>query len=80
MIDSATNKPIRVSDENKEYLSIRVSVQDLNRVVALLEANSVRFWVAHNQISFNGGPFMARINLRRGTEARSVQGILDGTV
>lgn len=77
MIDPATNKPIRVSDIDKNYLDISVSDQHLDKVVALLEAKGVKFWVAHQRLSINGGPYMATINLRRGTDAAHVQTILD---
>lgn len=79
MIDAATKEPIRVDDVDKDYLSISVSVQHLDQVVELLKRNTVRFWVAHDRVSVNHGPFMARVNLRRGSDAQQVQSILDST-
>lgn len=53
MIDPATHEPIRVSALDENLTHITVSVQYLNRVKELLDANGVRYWVAHHQISFD---------------------------
>jgi hypothetical protein len=80
MIDSATNKPIRVSAQVEELPYIIVSVQQLDHVTKLLDENSVRYWVAHNRVSIDNGPYMVWVNLRTGTDHRHVQTLLDATV
>jgi hypothetical protein len=78
MIDSTTNKPLRVWPAEGVGPYIRVAASQLEEVQRLLESQGVQFWVAENRISMNGGPFIATINLRRGTDPTAVQSILDG--
>jgi hypothetical protein len=77
MIDAGTKEPICVVDHDKDYLYLVVSVGEIPRVRSVLESHGVRFWVSHPQISIGGGPFTSWINLKRGTDAREVQTILD---
>jgi hypothetical protein len=77
MVDPATNEPIRVSAQNEELPYLIVSVQQLDRVTKLLDENHVKYWVGHNQVSVNNGPYMVWVNLRTGTDHRRVQAVLD---
>jgi hypothetical protein len=78
MIDTTTNKPLRVWPDEKVGPYIEVVASQLEEVKRLLEKNGIRYSVEEDIISLNGGPYIATINLRRGTDPNAVQAILDG--
>lgn len=77
MIDAGTKEPIRVRDQDKDYLYLVVSVGEIPRVRSVLESHGIRFWVSHLQISLGSGPYTSWVNLKRGTNAPQVQTILN---
>ncbi len=76
MIDTATNKPVRVRD-SKVGPYIVVSVPSLDAVQKLLTQNGVSFWTDHFMVSVNGSPMEAMIYVDRERNAEEVQRILD---
>ena len=73
-----TAKPIRVStDGTGKFSWIKLPADQLDRVRTVLDANRVGYWVEHGVISFDGGPYMAWIQLRRKTDPNYVQSLLD---
>ncbi|MBM3980851.1 MAG: hypothetical protein FJ304_11305 [Planctomycetes bacterium] len=77
MIDGGTKEPIRVRDQDKDYLYLVVSVGEITRVRSVLESQGLRFWVSHPQISIGGGPYTSWVNVKRETNASQVQTILN---
>jgi hypothetical protein len=76
MIDTATNKPVRVKDSTVGPY-IDVSVKDLDAVRTVLTQNGIPFWTDHTTISVNGSPMMATIWVERTRNAEEVQRVLD---
>jgi hypothetical protein len=54
-----------------------MSFAQLDEVRHVLDRHGFRYAVRENIISLEGGPFMAVIDLSRGTDASAVQAILD---
>jgi hypothetical protein len=77
MIDSETRQPIRVSADGTAGPYIMVSAVQLDRVRKLLEDHQIVYWVDHMVVSVDGRPAVAVINLRRGSDPRQVQALLD---
>jgi hypothetical protein len=77
MNDVATRKPLSVSTDGTVGPYIMVSVSQLDDLRRLLEQHHVPFSVDEDVISLDGGPEEAVVDLGRGTDAKSVQKILD---
>jgi hypothetical protein len=77
MIDTTTDKPLKVSTECDAMPYIMVPVAQLERVKALLAANKVTFWVDEEAISLDGKPEVTVINLGHGSDPVKVQRLLD---
>lgn len=77
MIDSSTRKPLTVSTDGDAVPYIMVPVQQIEDLRALLDANTISYWVDEVAISLDGKPAVTVVNLRRGTDAGSVQKMLD---
>lgn len=77
MTDLMTRKPLIVSDARTPWPSIRLAYSQVPEVRQILDDHKVRFWVEENVISFDGWPEIAYIQLGRGTDAATVQAILD---
>ena len=77
MIDGSTKKPLCVSTDGDAGSYVMVPVQQIDEVRTLLDANSVVYWVDENAISLDGKPEVTVVNLGHGTDAASVQSILD---
>ncbi len=75
--DTTTHKPLRVVPD-KAIPYIWVPATQLPALQQLLDSHGIRYWVSSNLISWDGGPYKAIVNLRRGTDASAVQAILDG--
>jgi hypothetical protein len=54
-----------------------VPVQQIDDVRALLDANNIVYWVDDEAISLDGRPEVTVVNLGHGSDAASVQKILD---
>lgn len=77
MIDTSTQKPLRVSTEAPERPYIRLPYDQVDELRSLLDRHGVRYRVEENISSLNGGPWIAYVNLGRGVVAEDVQAILD---
>lgn len=78
MTDTSTNKPLRVqTDPAGKYSLIDLPADQLDRVRAILDAGGVPYWVQHGFTSYNGGPYMAVIHLRRKADPKHAQALLD---
>jgi hypothetical protein len=77
MIDVTTNKPLRVSGPEIPRPYIRVPESQLDAVHRLLESHGIRHWVLENVFSWDGGPFIGKIDLGRDADRQAVQAVLD---
>jgi len=77
MIDTSTKKRLYVSGDDAAGPYIMVPVQQIDDVRALLDANTIPYWVDENAISLDGKPEVTVVNLGHGADAASVQSILD---
>jgi hypothetical protein len=77
MIDTTTQRPLRVSTDGTAGPYIMVPLSQLDQVKRLLSSRGVRYWVDENAISMNGRPYVAVINLGREGNSAAVQAILD---
>ena len=75
MIDTMTRKRVTVDTDGEEeggYLDI--PLEQLDSVVALLEANAIPHWADEEALSMNGGPFEVVAQLDRTTKSPSFEG------
>jgi hypothetical protein len=79
MIDTVTNKPIRVQVHKDVQPFFKLPMDQVNAVSKLLEANGIKFWIDNHSISFDGLPYVTTIHLRWGMNVEQVQAILDAT-
>ena len=77
MIDTATRMPLSVSTDGDAGPYIMVPVGQLDKVILLLDANNVSYWVDEEAISLDGKPEVAVINLGHGSNPATVQSLLD---
>lgn len=77
MIDVTTKKPLPVLTDGNAGPYIMVPVEQIDTVRALLDQNSIRYWVDEEAISLDGNPEITVVNLGQGTDPAAVQGILD---
>ena len=77
MIDVSTKKPMYVSTDGDAGPYIMVPVQQIDDVRTLLDANNIPYWVDEDAISLDGKPEVTVVNLGHGSDAASVQNILD---
>lgn len=77
MIDASTKKPLDVSSDGNVGPYIMVPVQQIDDVRALLDTHNIPYWVDEDAISLDGKPEVTVVNLGRGSDAQSVQKILD---
>ena len=77
MIDVSTKKRLCVSTGGDAGPYITVPVQQINDVSTLLDNNNISYWVDEDAISLDGQPEVTVVNLRNGTDAATVQNILD---
>jgi hypothetical protein len=68
MLDTATGEPVRV---------LKLPLKQLEPVRKLLTDHGIRFWVGHHAVSVNGGPAIVWINIRKGSDSRQIQALLD---
>lgn len=77
MIDTSTKKNLYVSTDGTVGPYIMVPVIQLAAVRKLLDDHRVTYAVDEDAISLDGEPEVAIVNLRRGTDPKVVQDILD---
>ena len=77
MTHAVTNKPLKVSTDYPRRPIIDLPESQLAEVQRLLDENGIRYWVSDSRISFNGGPYMAKIKLWKAEEAAKAQAVLD---
>jgi hypothetical protein len=77
MIDTTTHKPLCVSTDGGAGPYIMVPVGQLDKIIALLEANKVSYWVDDEVISLDGKPEVAVINLAHRSDPATIQRLLD---
>ena len=77
MLDTDLGEPVRVLNDEATGPYIEVSVNQLELVRRLLTDHGVRFWVTHQAISVQGGPFTTTIYIRKGTDPARIQALLD---
>jgi hypothetical protein len=77
MIDTATQKPVRVSGDLASGSYIRLSVDQLDHVRQLMVNNDIPHWVDHHTVSVDNGPAMTVINIGLRVNPNRVQALLD---
>jgi hypothetical protein len=77
MIDTVTNKPLRVSTDGTAGPYIMVPLDQLDNVRRLLDARRIPYSVDEDAISLNGEPYVTVVDLGRAADAAAVQTILD---
>lgn len=77
IIDATTQKPPVVSGADTPWPSIRLPLDQVPQLRALLDRHGLRHTLDDETISMNGGPDMAEVGLPRGADARAVQLVLD---
>ena len=77
MMDASTQKPLHVSVDGNAGPYIMVPVQQIGDLCTLLDAHNISYWVDEDAISIDGKPEVTVVNLRPGTDAATVQSILD---
>lgn len=78
MIDTATNKPLRVLTNGKAGPHLWLPFGRLDEIRRLLDARGIGYEVDEDVFSFNGGPEITVVHLGRSGDAVAVQAILDG--
>ena len=77
MIDTSTQKPLRVSTAGNAGPYIMVPVDQLESVRNLLDTNEISYWVDEEAVSLDGKPAITVINLGQQTDPKIIQGLLD---
>ena len=77
MIDSQTNRGIRVSTDGTAGSYIMVPVNQLANVRASLDSHKIPYWVDTFAISLDGKPPVTVVNLGPSVVGSEVQSILD---
>ena len=77
MIDSSTQRPVRVLGDITYGSIIEVAVSQLDLVRKLLSDNDIPHWVENNFFWFDDRPPVAFINVRKGTDPLRVQALFD---
>ena len=78
MTDQITGSPLRVVTDAAVSPYIRLPFSQLDELKGAFDSHGIRYRVRENIVSLGGGPFMAVVYLDRGTDAQTVQAILDG--
>ena len=77
MIDMVTRKRIEVESDEGGGGYFDVPLDQLEPVVALLEANTIPHWPSEEALSMDDGPFMIIVELPRRVDPVVVQRLLD---
>jgi hypothetical protein len=77
MIDTSTNKPLRVSSDGDAGPYLMVPLSQLEDVRKLLDEARFSYWVDDEVISLNGEPEVSVVNFGHQVDPVSVQTVLD---
>jgi hypothetical protein len=77
MIDTSTGKAIRIKTDLEGYSYIDLPASQMDAVSKLFQENDIPHWRQHLIISFDGGPPMGVIHLRKKADLHRAQEILD---
>lgn len=77
MIDAVTKKRLCVTTAGTYCSYIAVPLDQLKTVLAVLDANSIGYWVEDEVLSIDGKPEIAFVNLADGSDPATVQLVLD---
>jgi hypothetical protein len=77
MIDTTTQRPLRVSKDGDAGPYIMVPVAQIEQVRSILDAKGIPHWVDAEAISLDGKPAISVINLGRSVNVNRVQELLD---
>ncbi len=77
MIDIVKKTPIWVRAHDPEFPYVRVPYEQLEAVVDVLKRGQIRFEVNEETLSIDDGPEMIVVHIRRGTDPKLVQVLLD---
>ena len=77
MIDMMTRKPIAVKTDGGAGPYLDVVLDQLDKVVALFDANAIPHWVEEEALSMDGGPAVITVNLADRADPILAQRVLD---
>lgn len=77
MIDVATQKPVTVQMAIESGPYLKISMAQLDKVRAVLDAHGVKYWVDDSSISFNGAPPVTWVWINREADPQFIQARLD---
>ena len=77
MIDTITQKPLRVLTYGDDGSDLVVSLDFLDKVELLLDTNGISYEVDDEVLSMDGGPEMAFIPINKKSDTVKVQELLD---
>jgi hypothetical protein len=77
VVDATSKKPLRVIKYRESPPFFYVPVTQLDKVQGLLNGHGIRYEVDENEISLDGEPFEALVELDRDADPVAVQAILD---
>jgi hypothetical protein len=77
MIDTRTQKPIRVTINRMAAPHISLPLSQLDEIRALLDRHGVDYWPDSIAVSIDGKPLVVVVNLGRKVDVDFVQSILD---
>ncbi len=77
MIDVETRKPLQVSAEGGSRPYIMLPLSQLDDLCQVLDKHQFHYAVEDDVISLDDGPEIAMVILNRGTDAHSLQEILE---
>lgn len=77
MLDTVTQKPLRIGGVEGPRPYIRLAYAQVPEVRRVLDEHRIRYHVREDVMSFNGGPEIAYIDLGRGADVGAIQAVLD---
>jgi hypothetical protein len=77
MIDVATQKPVKVKMAIVSGPYLDISMAQLDKVRAVLDAAGIKYWVSDSAISVNGAPAMTYVWINREADPDFIQARLD---
>lgn len=80
MIDTTTGNPLKVWTDGNAGPYIVAPVDQLDKVIDILESKAVPYWVDEEAISIDGKPEEVVINLGSECEPDEIQGFLDNEI
>lgn len=77
MVDATTKERLIVQRNGESNPTIRVLLQQLDELRAILDENEVRYWVSPSAVSINGSPMVTSVVLYRSCDPDAIQKLLD---